>query len=157
MSNSHAKHLPPGAPRLSKGRLLMFTGIGAVLLLALILGVPEMKERREADRLVIPDEKTVAVERLAEMLTGPRYFQVSPGEAMDAAGVLHASPPTTHISPVAARRQVDRIAKERDFTTETTAKIHKLIDRLTETPKSRAIGEDHINLLRLNLALDELK
>jgi hypothetical protein len=142
---------------LSKGRLLTFIGIGAVLLLALILGVTEMMERREMDRLVIPDEKTVAVERLAEMLTGPRSFQVAPGEAMDTAGVPNASPPAPHISPVAARRQVERIAKVRNFTAETSAKIHKLIDRLTETPKSRAIGEDHVNLLRLNLALDELK
>jgi len=157
MSTHNIKHAAPGAPRLSNGRLMAIIATAAIVLLTVILGTTRMMESRKGDRLVIPDETTVAVERLAEALTGPRYFQVEHGEAMDAAGVLTASPAVPHISPVVARRQVDRIAKERNFTPETTAKVHKLIDRLTETPKSRVIGEDHVNLLRLNLALDELK
>lgn len=157
MSTHNIKPAAPGAPRLSNGRLMAIIATAAVVLLTVILGITRMMEGRKGDRLMIPDETTVAVERLAEALTGPRYFQVAPGEAMDAAGVLTASSPAPHVSPVAARRQVDRVAKERNLTPETTVKIHKLIDRLTETPKSRAIGEEHVNLLRLNLALDELK
>ena len=157
MSTHNIKHAEPGAPRLSNGRLMTIIAIAAVVLLMVILGITRMMERRKGERLVIPDEMTVAVERLAGALTGARYFQVEPGEARDAAGVPTASPPAPHIIPAAARRQVERIAKERNFTPENTAKLHKLIDRLTETPKSRAIGEDHVNLLRLNLALDVLK
>ena len=157
MSTQPAMHAAPGSPQLSNGRLLTFIVIGAVVLVALILGITEIKESRQRDGLVIPDEKTVAVERLVEMLTGPRYFLMAPGEAMDSAGVVSASAPSPHISPTSARRQVERIAKERNFSPETTAKIHKLIERLSEAPKSRGVGKDHVNLLRLNLALDELK
>jgi K+-transporting ATPase c subunit len=49
------------------------------------------------------------------------------------------------------------VVTERKLNTEQAAKVHMLIDRLTERPRSRMVGEDHINLLRLNLALDALQ
>jgi K+-transporting ATPase ATPase C chain len=58
-----------------------------------------------------------------------------------------------HISPAAAEYQVQRVAKARDLTAE---EVRELIARHTESRQFGLFGEPRINVLRLNLALDEL-
>ena len=59
-----------------------------------------------------------------------------------------------HISPAAARYQVARIAKLRGLPVE---QIQALVDAQTEKPWLGLIGEAQVNVLRLNLALDNLR
>jgi K+-transporting ATPase ATPase C chain len=55
------------------------------------------------------------------------------------------------LSATAVRLQIARVAKSRGIATE---KISALVDRSVETSR---LGPDHINIPRLNLALDQLK
>lgn len=59
-----------------------------------------------------------------------------------------------HISPAAARYQVARVARARQLTAE---KVLGLVEQQTETPLAGFLGESRVNVLRLNLALDDLK
>lgn len=59
-----------------------------------------------------------------------------------------------HITPVAAKWQIARIAKARHIAPEQLA---KLIDAHTESPGPRYTGQAVVNVLQLNLALDALK
>ena len=58
------------------------------------------------------------------------------------------------ISPDAAKIQVPRIAKERGISVE---KLNTLVAEHTEGPSMGLFGDPHINVLKLNLALDQLK
>jgi K+-transporting ATPase c subunit len=107
-------------------------------------------------KLVTPDEKIVAAELLAKTFTGPRYFQIPPNETLDENGVRMENPATPFIGRDAARLQVERIARERSLGEAGIKKINGLIEEMTEAPSSRIVGDNHINLLRLNLALDTL-
>ena len=107
-------------------------------------------------KLVLPDEKVVAAELLAKTLAGPRYFQISPNESLDENGIRMENPATPYISRDAARLQVERIARERGWGKVGINKVGRLIEEMTEAPTSRVVGDNHINLLRLNLALDTL-
>jgi K+-transporting ATPase c subunit len=51
---------------------------------------------------------------------------------------------------------VESIVKARKLNADGEARVRQLIDRLAEQPSSRLVGEEHVNLLRLNLALDAL-
>lgn len=136
--------------------MVLYAGmLGAVLFF--FWGLSTVLRSFSADTLVLPDEKVAAARLLAKQLSGPRYFEVPAGDMRDVDGVTVPSSPEPHITVVAARSQVERIAKERHLDAEGTARVESLIQSLTETPSSRLIGSDHINLLRLNLALDELK
>jgi len=59
-----------------------------------------------------------------------------------------------HISPQGAFIQIPRIAKERNLDSEA---IKHLIDDNIENPLFGLMGTERVNVLRLNLALDELK
>ena len=59
-----------------------------------------------------------------------------------------------HISAAAARYQVTRIARLRGLPAD---KVQALVDAQTETPWLAVLGESHVNVLRLNLALDGLR
>ncbi|MCX6825777.1 MAG: potassium-transporting ATPase subunit KdpC [candidate division Zixibacteria bacterium] len=61
-----------------------------------------------------------------------------------------------HISPEAARYQVDRIIKARDLDQLTKTSFLNLIDKYTESPILGLLGEPRVNVLKLNLALDSL-
>jgi potassium-transporting ATPase KdpC subunit len=60
-----------------------------------------------------------------------------------------------HISPKAALLQVERIVKARNLDPDKTQKLIKCINDLTESPQFLCLGEERINVLLLNLALDK--
>ncbi|WP_341919314.1 potassium-transporting ATPase subunit KdpC [Polaromonas sp. YR568] len=59
-----------------------------------------------------------------------------------------------HISPAAARYQVERVARARGLTPE---KVQGLVEQQTEQPLAGVLGESRVHVLKLNLALDALR
>jgi len=59
-----------------------------------------------------------------------------------------------HISPAAARYQVARVARARGQTAE---RVQGLVEQQTETPLLGFLGESQVNVLKLNLALEDLR
>ncbi len=59
-----------------------------------------------------------------------------------------------HISPEAARLQIDRITAARGLERETV--VH-LVEQYVEMPQLSFLGQPRVNVLLLNLALDELQ
>ncbi len=59
-----------------------------------------------------------------------------------------------HISVAAALYQVPRVARHRGLSED---EVHTLADRFTEGRQFGILGEPRVNVLKLNLALDELK
>ncbi len=60
-----------------------------------------------------------------------------------------------HISPAAALFQIDRILKARMLDISKKADIIELINIMTENRDLKLFGEQRINVLKLNLALDD--
>jgi K+-transporting ATPase ATPase C chain len=58
-----------------------------------------------------------------------------------------------HISPEAARFQITRVASARSMSDE---QISALVEKFIEPPQCGFLGESRVNVLKLNLALDEL-
>jgi potassium-transporting ATPase KdpC subunit len=61
-----------------------------------------------------------------------------------------------HISPEAARMQINRIAIARRFTLEQKVKLVNLVERLIEPPQWGIFGEPRVNVFLLNLKLDRI-
>ena len=59
-----------------------------------------------------------------------------------------------HISPAAALYQVPRVARYRGLSEE---QVYALVARFTEGRQFHIFGEPRVNVLKLNLALDEVK
>jgi potassium-transporting ATPase KdpC subunit len=59
-----------------------------------------------------------------------------------------------HISPAAAAYQINRVAKARKLE---RGKLQALVDDYTEARQWLVLGEPRVNVLKLNLALDQLK
>jgi|WetSurMetagenome_2_1015567.scaffolds.fasta_scaffold45187_3 potassium-transporting ATPase KdpC subunit len=61
-----------------------------------------------------------------------------------------------HISQNAALLQVERIAKARNFNYDQKLKLKQLIYYQTDTPQFSCLGEERVNVLRLNIELDKM-
>ncbi len=59
-----------------------------------------------------------------------------------------------HISIAAAIYQIPRVAQARNLT---IAELQALVDQYTEPRQFGFLGEPRVNVLRLNLALDEVE
>ena len=59
-----------------------------------------------------------------------------------------------HISPEAARLQINRVAAARNLPRQQVA---SLVEHFVEAPQFGFLGQPRVNVLRLNLALDALK
>ena len=101
--------------------------------------------------VVIPDEQIAGLNLLAEKFTGPRYFQPDTTESNSA-----AVPEKYYISIASAKRQLESIAMERKLTADQISRLNAVIEKITELPPSRVTGQNSVNVLRLNLALDEM-
>lgn len=93
------------------------------------------------------DERRAALQRTAA-LAGDEV----PAELLFAS----ASGLDPHISTRAARFQVQRIAKARKFDAAKKASLYALIERNTEGAQWHFLGEERVNVLLLNLAIDKL-
>jgi potassium-transporting ATPase KdpC subunit len=62
-----------------------------------------------------------------------------------------------HISVIAARLQVKRIAAARHFNKEQEQRVNDLIRKNTENRQFGILGEERINVFLLNIGLDEIK
>jgi len=61
-----------------------------------------------------------------------------------------------HISPAAMVFQMERVARERGFTTQQRARLEQLAHEFIEPPQFGFMGEPRVNVLLLNVALDAL-
>jgi potassium-transporting ATPase KdpC subunit len=59
-----------------------------------------------------------------------------------------------HISPEAARLQIQRVADARKMSIQ---QISAMVDQVTELPQFGFLGEPRVNVMRLNQALDEVR
>jgi hypothetical protein len=117
------------------------TVLVAALVLAGILAL-----RSKMQEAPPPDEKAAGLALLADKLSGPRYFTSTNRED----GELW-------ISPAEARKQLPRVATERNLSPEAISEVDKRINQLTTPPTSRIVGSERINLLQLNLVLDSIR
>jgi K+-transporting ATPase ATPase C chain len=62
-----------------------------------------------------------------------------------------------HISPEAARLQLNRVAAARNFNEAQKQKLDELIGNLTEKPQFLFLGQERVNVLLLNLETDKIK
>jgi potassium-transporting ATPase KdpC subunit len=62
-----------------------------------------------------------------------------------------------HISPEAAYYQIDRVAKARNFNNEQKKSLAKLVGNSIEKRQFFILGEERVNVLKLNIALDKLE
>lgn len=61
-----------------------------------------------------------------------------------------------HISPRAALLQTERIAKARKLNSSEKERLIRLIEQTTEKPQFNLLGEERVNVLKLNLKIDSL-
>lgn len=61
-----------------------------------------------------------------------------------------------HISPEAARIEIARVAAARQFTSEQKEKLATLVEQSIERPQLGFLGEPRVNVLKLNLALNQI-
>lgn len=62
-----------------------------------------------------------------------------------------------HISPEAAKIQIQRVSEARGFSEGQKQKLSMLVDKLIESPQFGIFGCNRVNVFMLNLELDKLK
>jgi len=82
---------------------------------------------------------------ITDILSVPKEMIFASGSGLD-----------PHISPAAALMQVDRIAKARNFDNNRKEQLLKTVKEMTEMPQYLFLGEERINVLRLNIELDKI-
>ncbi len=87
-----------------------------------------------------------AAHHLADDMAVPADMLFASGSGLD-----------PHISPASARLQIPRVAEARKFDAATTERLCKLVEQSIEPRQLGFLGEERVNVLRLNLALDLLK
>jgi K+-transporting ATPase ATPase C chain len=102
-----------------------------------------------------PTSATLAA-AIAERASAFRIAHNLPDDAAVPAEMLFASGSglDPHISPEAARLQVERVATARGLSVE---QVNALVDQYTEAPQLGFLGQPRVNVLLLNLALDGLQ
>ena len=122
--------------------------------------------------LIEKDGKVIGSELIGQNFASAKYFHGRPsaaGNGYDAAK-LHAENPGApvpvdlvtasgsgldpDITPAAAYFQVPRVAKARGLA---EAKVRQLVDAHVEGRVVGIIGEAHVNVLKLNMALDDMQ
>ena len=98
-----------------------------------------------------PELIAAITERKAQIAA---FNGVEPGEVPPDALTASSSGLDPHISPEYARLQVARVAGERDIP---EAAVSKLVDGTIQERDLGFLGEPVVNVLKLNIALDELK
>lgn len=98
-----------------------------------------------------PELIAAITERKAQIAA---FNGVEPGEVPPDALTASSSGLDPHISPEYARLQVARVAGERDIP---EASVSKLVDGTIQERDLGFLGEPVVNVLKLNIALDELK
>jgi K+-transporting ATPase ATPase C chain len=95
------------------------------------------------------------VQTVAERAAAFREANNLPDDATVPTDMLFASGSglDPHISPEAARLQVERVAAARGLTVE---QINALVDDAIEAPQFSFLGQPRVNVLLLNLAVDNL-
>ncbi len=99
----------------------------------------------------VPDEQIAGLKLLAEKFTGPRYFQPDTTENKSS-----TVPEKYYVSIASAKRQLEQVALERKLSGDQVSRLNAIIENITEPPPSRVLGQNSVNVLRLNLALDEM-
>ncbi len=98
----------------------------------------------------------VLLEQVQQREQELRLLYNLPADASLPADLLFASASglDPHISPAAARLQIDRVAQARGLTEEQVA---ALVEQYTEPAQFGLLGEPRVNVCLLNLALDALQ
>ena len=130
-------------------------GVGYVLVLRGISAVAG-PNGGEAD-VVTLDGQVVGAANVGQRFTDVRYFWSRPylSRAEVPAEMVTASGSglDPDISPRGAQAQVRRVAEARGLD---TATVRHLVDSLTQKPWLGLFGTEKVNVLRLNVALEEL-
>jgi potassium-transporting ATPase KdpC subunit len=100
-----------------------------------------------------PDLTKAVSERVAALREADRENPAMPGLVPVDLVTASGSGLDPDISPAAANYQVNRVARERRLP---AADVQRLVAEHTENRQYGFLGEPRVNVLRLNLALDEL-